>query len=67
MTCGVSPGTVLELHLGSDGIEVVKQADILKHDGSMLSDVSAGLRINRNKVLLGSPHSEGVLICTLEV
>ena len=35
---------------------------ILNHDGTKLSQISAGARLG-NKVVLGSPFSKGILVC----
>merc|ERR1712106_382569 len=39
-----------------------KVADVLNHDGTKLSQVSAAARFG-DKIVLGSPFSEGILIC----
>ena len=40
-----------------------KVKDILNHDGSKLSHISIGARVGKT-VYLGSPSSEGILMCT---
>lgn len=61
--CGKAPGSVLSIKLESGGIQDYEQMDVLMHDGSLLSDVSAGMQVGQH-TLLGSPHSTGVLLCT---
>lgn len=61
--CGIAPGSVLSIKLESGGIQDYEQMDVLMHDGSLLSDVSAGMQVGQH-TLLGSPHSTGVLLCT---
>ena len=39
-----------------------KVKDVLRHDGIKLSAISGALRFG-SKVILGSPSSEGILIC----
>ena len=36
--------------------------DVLEHDGSKLSQVSAGARYG-SRIILGSPYSDGILVC----
>jgi len=36
--------------------------DVLEHDGSKLSQVSAGARFG-SRIILGSPYSDGILVC----
>ena len=45
-----------------DGWEV---HDILNHDGTKLNQISAAARFG-DKVVLGSPFSEGILVCKIE-
>ena len=37
--------------------------DVLEHDGTKLSQISAAARFG-SKIVLGSPWSEGILVCT---
>jgi len=52
------------------GLSVARKNDgwkvqhILNHDGTKLSQISAGARF-RDKVVLGSPFSEGILVCSV--
>ena len=39
-----------------------KVKDVLEHDGTKLSGISAALRFG-SKIVLGSPGSEGILVC----
>merc|ERR1712156_512126 len=39
-----------------------KVMDVLEHDGTKLSGISAALRFG-SKIMLGSPGSEGILVC----
>jgi len=63
--CGKSPGGLLVISLaGTGGKSFVDatQVDKLTHDGSLLSGVSAALRLN-GKVVMSSPNAPGVLVC----
>jgi len=62
--CGHSPGGFHRLHprLLPDGRWTSHETDLIMHDGSLLSGVSAGLQV-KGKVLLGSPEGKGVLLC----
>jgi len=38
--------------------------DVLEHDGTLLSQISAGIQLYwQHKVILGSPFSDGILLC----
>ena len=37
---------------------------VLKHDETKLKGISAAARLGKSKVVLGSPFSEGILVCT---
>ena len=39
--------------------------NILNHDGSKLNQISAASRFG-DKIVLGSPHSEGILVCKMK-
>lgn len=65
---GKSPGGLLQISLlGTGGKSFVDgiQTDVFMHDGSQLSSMSAALKIASGKVVLGSPSSGGILICTI--
>ena len=53
---------VAHKHTNNEGWEV---QDVLNHDGTKLSQISAAARLG-DKVVLGSPFSEGILVCRLE-
>jgi len=58
--CASSPGGLSTISIG--GVDGPVHRDVLMHDGALLSQVSSALHFD-GKVLLGSPHSTGVLIC----
>ena len=53
---------VAHKHAENDGW-VLK--DVLNHDGTKLSQISSGAKF-KDKVVLGSPFSEGILVCQME-
>ena len=53
------PGGMAVASLTSSGWKV---RDVLKHGGAKLSSISGALRFG-SKVVLGSPTSEGILVC----
>jgi len=62
VACGKSPGGLTSISLTSEGSVGDVQEDVLIHDGSLLSGVSAALKLG-GKVMMGSPISPGVLMC----
>lgn len=55
--CGRSPGGLMLF--SADGAEVKAE---INSDGSLMSDISAALKVG-TKVLMGSYHSPGILLC----
>ena len=37
---------------------------VLKHDETKLKGISAAARLGKSKFVMGSPFSEGILVCT---
>jgi len=58
----VCPGSLSVLRKEDTG--KWKLNDVLMHDGSKLSQISAGSRFGKTAVL-GSPYSKGILVCTV--
>ena len=58
MGCGKSPGGALRVSFEDGGA----QTELVMHDGSMLSGVSAALKVG-GAVVLGSPEARGLLVC----
>jgi len=75
---GTIPDFIAASRRGSDesvhvpgGLAVVERAgagwrvrDMLEHDGTKLSQISAAARYG-DRVILGSPFSKGILVCSL--
>jgi len=55
------PGGMSIARLNSEGVWNV--ASVLEHDGTKLSQISGAARLGR-RIALGSPYSEGILLCT---
>ena len=56
-----------DIHLPSmvDNIEYDDEANgVLKHDETKLKGISAAARLGKSKFVMGSPFSEGILVCT---
>ena len=58
MGCGKSPGGALRVSFEDGGA----QTELVMHDGSMLSGVTAALKVG-GAVVLGSAEARGVLVC----
>jgi len=58
--CGRSPGGALRVSFEDGGA----QTELVMHDGSMLSGVTAALKVG-GAVVLGSAEARGVLVCEL--
>ena len=56
--CGRSPGGALRVSFEDGGA----QTELVMHDGSMLSGVTAALKVG-GAVVLGSAEARGVLVC----
>jgi len=65
--CGSSLGGLFLISPSGSGDQPFSkvQQEEINHDGSKLSGISSGVKVGKNKLVMGSPYSLGVLMCEI--